>query len=1072
MLHTLHIEKRRVCLIILCMMTSLMAMAQTKITGKVVGSDDGQPVIGAAVAVKGTSNGVLTGSDGTFSLAAKPGDILSISYIGYVSTELRVGSESNYTITIKPSTTALTEVVVTGYSSEKKKDITGSVAIVDVAQMTAVPSGSTSQLLQGQASGVTVIGQGSPGAQANILVRGVSSFGNTQPLVIVDGVQGNLNDINPNDIASVQVLKDAGSASIYGVRGSNGVVVITTKKGKIGAPKINYEAYYGVQQPISGNVWNLMSPRELQSVMSTVNPNDPIFGKGLPEYLYMNNSNGKGGYGRPGVAGDDPALYAASNYKFDASNVYANYQIAQVNSAGTDWFHEVFKTAPQQSHTLTASGGSDNSTYLFSANYLDQQGTLIESYLKRYAVRVNTSFNLGNRIRVGENAYLFNRSNPGIASGNQDEGNAISYTYRTYNFIPVYDIAGNYAGTRLGTAEIGQAVNPVAQMRNTSSNRQNNWDIQGNMFGEVDIIKGLTARTNFGGTVNNNYYSSFGVTPYYNREGFDSPNSYQENAIYNSNWTWSNTLTFSKLFGSHSLKVLAGTEAVSGYGRQVGGNANGLFSTNFNYLTLTNGTRDLTNYSQVNQNNKLFSLFGRVDYSFADKYLLGLTLRRDGSSVFGENNRYGNFPSVSLGWRASEEGFLKDVSWLDDLKLRGSWGKMGSFINVNYQNAFTLYGTGQGQANYSIGGGNNSINQGFYQSGVGNPNTGWEEDVVSNAGFDATILNNRVTLSAEWYQKKINGLLFPQALPATAGGATAPTVNLGDVRNNGFDFSAGYNADATRVFRYSVTANVTTYKNEITAVPGGFFDASNSRLGYLVRNAVGHPVSAFFGYEVAGLFNSDAEVAAAPTQDAAAPGRFRYRDVNGDGEITPDDRTYFGDPNPDFTYGLNLNGSYKQFDIATQFYGSQGNQAINYVRYWTEFLGTFPGGKSKALLNAWTPSNTSTTVPIAEVAGNASTSGLFNSYYLEDASFLKLRSLQIGYTIPQAKMTKLGIDRFRVYLQGANLFTITKYSGIDPELTPSANNLASGQGTAAFGIDYGNYPNNQKSFLIGVNVTF
>jgi TonB-linked SusC/RagA family outer membrane protein len=609
-------------------------------------------------------------------------------------------------------------------------------------------------------------------------------------------------------------------------------------------------------------------------------------------------------------------------------------------------------------------------------------------------------------------------------------------------------------------------------MRNTSSNRQNNWDIQGNMFGEVDIIKGLTARTNFGGTVNNNYYSNFGVTPYYNREGFDSPNSYQENAIYNSNWTWSNTLNFNQVFGIHSVKVLAGTEAVSGYGRQVGGNANGLFSSNFNYLTLTNGTRDLTTYSQVNQNSKLFSLFGRVDYSYADKYLLGLTVRRDGSSVFGENNRYGTFPSVSLGWRVSEEGFLKDVSWLDDFKVRGSWGKMGSFINVNYQNAFTLYGTGQGQANYAIGGGNNSITQGFYQSAVGNPNTGWEEDVVSNAGFDATILNNRVTFSAEWYQKKINGLLFPQALPATAGGATPPTVNLGDVRNNGLDFSAGYSADQTRTFKYNITANVTTYKNEITAVPGGFFDASNSRLGYLVRNAVGHPVSSFFGYEVAGLFNSDAEVAAAPTQDAAAPGRFRYRDLNGDGEITPDDRTYFGDPNPDFTYGINLNGSYKQFDIATLFYGSQGNQAINYIRYWTDFLGTFPGGKSKALLNAWTPTNTNTTVPIAEVAGNASTSGLFNSYYLEDASFLKMRSLQIGYTIPQNKLTKLGIDRFRVYLQGANLFTITKYSGIDPELTPSANNLGSGQGTAAFGIDYGNYPNNQRSFLIGVNVTF
>ena len=1073
MIHYLHIKQRIVCLTMLCMLISLFATAQTKITGTVIGGNDGQPAIGAAVTVKGTPTGVLTDVDGKFSISAKPGDVLVVSYIGYENSEITVGSATNYNVTLRSTTTALTEVVVTGYSSERKKDITGSVAVVDVEQMTSVPSGSTSQLLQGQASGVTVISQGAPGANANILVRGVSSFGNTQPLIIVDGVQGNLNDINPNDIASVQVLKDAGSASIYGVRGSNGVVVVTTKKGKAGTPKISYDSYYGVQQPVSGNVWNLMTPSEMQSVVSAVNPNDPIFGKGVPEYIYMNNATGKGGYGRPGVAGDDPALYAESNYNFDASNVYANYQIAKVNSAGTDWFHEVFKSAPQQSHTLTASGGGQNATYLFSANYLDQQGTLIESYLKRYAVRVNTSFDLGKRVRVGQNAYLFNRSAPGIAGGNQTEGNAISYTYRTYNFIPVYDIQGNYAGTRLGTAEIGQATNPVAQMRNTRSNRQNNWDIQGNMFAELDIIDGLTARTNFGGTLNNNYFTNFAVTPYYNREGFDSPNSYQENALYNSNWTWTNTLSYNKNFGTnHALKLLAGTEAVSGYGRQVGGNANGLFSTNFNYLTLANGTRDLTNYSQVNQNSKLFSLFARADYAFADKYLLGLTVRRDGSSVFGENNRYGVFPAVSLGWRVSEESFLKDVSWLDDFKLRGSWGKMGSFINVNYQNAFTLYGTGQGQANYAIGGGNNSISQGFYQSGVGNPNTGWEENLVSNAGFDATFLNNRFTFSAEWYQKKINGLLFPQALPALAGGATAPTVNLGDVRNSGFDFSAGYNADPNKAFKYGISANVTTYKNEIVAVPGGFFDASNSRLGFLVRNAVGHPVSSFFGYEVAGLFNSAAEVASAPTQDAAAPGRFRYRDVNGDNAITPDDRTFFGDPNPDFTYGINLNASFKQFDMSALFYGSEGNQAINYVRYWTDFLGTFPGGKSKALLNAWTPSNTGTSVPVAEVAGNFSTSGVFNSYYMEDASFLKMRSLQIGYTLAPSGLSKLGIDRFRVYLQGANLFTITKYSGIDPELTPSAGNLGGGQATAAFGIDYGNYPNNQKSYLIGVNVSF
>lgn len=1067
------------------MLSSLIINAQTRITGKVTASDDKQPVIGASVTVKGSTTGSVTGPDGTFVINAKAGDVLVVTYIGYQVQNITVGSATNYNVTITPSVSTLNEVVVTGYSSQRKKDITGSVAVVDVAQMASVPSGTTSQLLQGQASGVTVVGQGTPGASASVQIRGVSSFGNTQPLVIVDGVQGNLNDINPNDVASMQILKDAGSASIYGVRGANGVIVITTKKGKNGPPKVTYDAYYGTQEPISGNVWNLMSPTELQTVVAGVSAADPIYGKGVPQYLYMNNATGAGGYGRPGVPGDDPTKYAASNYKFDASDVHNNYQIAQTNPAGTDWYHEVFQSAPQQNHTLTASGGTENSTYLFSANYLNQQGTLIETYIKRYGARINTSFNIGKRIRVGEYAYMFNRSNPALPGGNQNEGNAISYTYRTSNLIPVYDIQGNYAGTRLGTAEIGQGVNPVAQQRNTSFNRQNNWDTQGNVFGEVDIITGLTARTTFGGTINNNYFSNFGVTPYYNREGFDSPNSYQENALYNSNWTWTNTLTYNKTIGNHSVKLLAGTEALNAFGRQVGGNSNGLFSSSFDYLTLGNGTRDITNYSQVNQASTVFSVFGRVDYAFNDRYLLGATIRRDGASVFGTNSRYGVFPAVSLGWRVSQESFLKNVSWLNDLKLRGSWGKMGNYTNVTYTNAFTLYGTGQGQAGYAIGGGNNSISQGFYQTNIGNINTGWEEDVTSNVGFDATILNNKITLSAEWYQKKINGLLFPQALPATAGGALSPIVNLGDINNNGFDISAGYNGSSND-FKYNITANVTTYKNKVISVPGGFFDTSNSRLGNLVRNQEGFPVSSFFGYQVERLWQSQAEIDAlnqaystkigvpnSTYQTAAAPGRFKYQDVNNDGVISPDDRTHFGDPNPDFTYGINLNANYKQFDIGAIFYGSQGNEAINYVKYWTDFLGTFPGSKSRVLLDAWTPTNTNTSIPVVEGSGNFSTTTVFNSYYLENASFLKMRSLQIGYTINPSQLRKIGIDRFRIYLQGANLFTITKYSGVDPELSSSTGNVnQNGQQSAAFGIDYGNYPNNQKSYLLGVNLTF
>ncbi|MGB4400499.1 MAG: TonB-dependent receptor [Daejeonella sp.] len=1074
MLNSLLNQKRKVYLVVLSILFSLNAFSQTRVTGKVTASDDNMPIIGASVQVKGGTAGTSTGPDGTFAINANTGDVLVIRYLGFIEREITVTSQTTYNISLSPSLNSLEEIVVTGYSSERKKDITGSVAVVNVDAMTSVPSGSTSQLLQGQASGVVVISGGQPGANASIFVRGVTSFGNTAPLVMIDGVQGGLNDISPNDIESVQVLKDAGAASIYGVRGANGVIVVTTKKGKSGTPRITYDTYYGQTTPPSGNVFNIMTPLEQAQVYSKINPDHPIYKGGtVPDFLYL------GGYAAAGDPRVDP-----SRYVFDPSNPNNNYQIAQTNKAGTDWFHEVFKTAPQSSHALSASGGGENSTYLFSVNYLNQQGTLIETFLKRYATRVNTSFSLGKNknIRIGENAYLFNRSAPGIPGGNQSEGNAISFTYRMQRLIPVRDIQGNYAGTRLGTGEMGNAQNPVALQENTRNNRNNDWNMLGNVFGEVDFLKDFTARTSFGGTLGNSYNVNFGFNPYFNREGFANPNGLGESASYFSQWTWTNTLNYAKIIGKHNFKVLGGSEAVNTFQRGVGGNANNLFSSDFDYLLLGNGTSNVTNFSFVGANNRLFSLFADFDYQFNDKYLLGATVRRDGSSVFGANRRFGVFPSFSAGWRISEEGFLKDVKWLDDMKIRGSWGKMGSFANVPGTNAFSLFNQGFRNSYYPITGGN-TITQGFRQSNIGNPETGWEENVVSNVGIDVTMLGSKVNFTAEWYKKNINGLLFRDALPSTAGGASAPVVNLGDIQNSGFDFNLGYNNTIAENFRYNVGLNFTTYKNEVISVPGDFFESAGSRIGNLVRNQEGQPVSSFYGYQVNGLFRDPADVAGSPTQAGAAPGRFKYADINGDNAITPADRTFFGNPNPDFTYGLNLSASYKQFDFSTVLFGSQGNDAVNYVKYWTDFVGTFVGGKSKSLLTAWTPtnptaprdqwvaSNPNATTPVAEAANNLSNSGAFNSYYLEDASFLKMRSLQLGYTINPTVLQRFGVQRLRAYVQGANLFTATKYSGIDPELVGSANPNGD-VGSASFGIDYGNYPNNQRSFLFGLNLSF
>ena len=1097
---------RYLFVLVLNLLFILTAQAQNvQVRGKV--SDASGPLIGVSVKVAGTTAGTLTDENGNYVINAPATGTLNFTYVGYVAQNVRINGRTTINVQLSAQSQALTEVVVTGYSAQRRRDITGSVAVVDVEAATQFPTGSTSQLLQGQASGVTVVSPGAPGAEANVFIRGVTSFGNAQPLIIVDGVQATINDINPNDIASVQVLKDAGAASIYGVRGANGVVVITTKKGRSGAPKVTYEGYIGVQTPPTGNVFDIMSSQEMSSVWRQADPTNILYnfeGNGLPDFFWVNNpAEGVGGYSNAGAPEVDPA-----RYRFDPSNPNNNYQIAAVNKQGTDWFHEVFKDAPQQSHTLSASGGTENSTYLFSVNYLNQEGTLINTYLKRYAARINTTFNIGKRIRIGENAYVFNRSNSGVAGGNQNAEGTIGMVYRISPIIPVRDIQGNFAGTRLGTPLMGNAQNPVAQQEFTSNNRNNSWNIQGNVYGEIDLIKGLNFRTTFGGTVNNQHFTGFNPSPYMNREGYNNANALSENAVYNSNWTWTNTLNYSGIFGKHNVKLLAGTEALNGYGRQLIGGAQGFFLTNIEYLVLSNGTSNITNNSLVTQNTRLFSLFGRADYAFADKYLIGLTIRRDGASVFGADNRYGVFPAVSLGWRINQESFLKDVTWLNDLKIRGSWGKMGSYSNVPNTNAYTLYSQQFGTSYYPIGGTNQTA-PGFWLSNIGNAQTGWEEDIVTNVGFDAGFLNNRFTFSAEWYKKQVNGLLFPQPLPATAGAATAPFINIGDVQNTGLDFSLSYNggkqgSDLT----YNISANFTTYKNKIVSLPGsGFFDVSNSRIGNLVRNAEGHPIGSFFGYKVLGLFRDAADVAASPTQSDAAPGRFKYEDVNADGQITAADRTFFGDPNPDFTYGLNLGATYKQFDISTVLYGSQGNKAINYVRYWTDFLGTFTGAKSKALLNAWTPvdrnvdraqwtaTNPNAKTPAAETSSNFSNSGSgsFNSYYMENGSFLKMRSLQIGYTINPKQLGNIQIDRLRIYLQGANLFTITKYTGIDPELTPSTGNLGNGGGTAnppsigafgnpnalnnsqasaAFGIDYGNYPNNQRSFLVGINLTF
>jgi len=1054
MFKSLLLKGRFLGVLLCCLVSSLVVTAQTKYKGKVIGSDDKLPIIGASVRIQGSTTGAVTDVNGEFTLTLSPGQTLVVSYIGYQSQEVKVGASTSITVTLVAGANALNEVVVTGYGSQRKKDITGSVAVVNVANLKTVPGGQAAALLQGQAAGVTVINSGQPGAGSSVRVRGITSIGSSDPLYIIDGVQGNFNDVNSNDIESIQVLKDAGSAAIYGVQGSNGVVVITTKKGKSGRATISYDMYYGSQKPLKDG-FHLAGTQEYaeaiqKSVGSVQFPGTTVT---IPDYITPTAT-------AAGGAGTDPKLY----------NINSN-QITKANKTGTDWFHEVFKSAPQTFHNITASGGSDKSNYLMSVNYINQQGTLLNTYLKRYALRANTTFAIGDHLRVGENAYMFFKSNPTI--GNQNEGNAISETYREPPIIPVYDIAGNFAGTK--SAGLGNASNPVAVQTRTKVNSGNDWQMSGNVFAEFDFLKHFTARTQFGGTFDNYYFHSFNYTAYENAEGNTNPNNYTEGAGYNSQYLWTNTLNYNQKFGKHDVKLLVGSESNKVYNRGLqAGRSNYSVSTDPNYVDLDTGSPAGPSNQNINiYYRTIYSVFGKLDYAYNDRYLLSGTLRRDGASVFSAAHRYGVFPSVTAGWRISQESFMKNISWLNDLKLRGGWGKLGSLSNIGITNITNLYSAGPQNSYYDITGSGNSAVLGTYAASLGNTGTTWEEDKVTNAGFDATLLNNRLEIGFELYKKEISGLLFQNPAYNPLGGAAPAYSNSGNISNKGLDFNITYHGNVGKDFKFDLSGNLTSYKSRVVALPPGikYQDRGSSgsgRIGSFTRLQPGQPMGEFFGYEVVGLFRDAADVTASPTQESAAPGLFKYKDVNGDGKINSDDRTFFGNPNPNFTYGFTLNAFYKNFDLNAFFYGSQGNKNINYIKYWTDFPQVFKGNVSAGIIaNSWTPTNQNATIPVLTSAANFSNTAVFNSYYMESGSYLRLKTLTLGYSLPSVDLKKIGLSKLRVYVQALNLFTITKYKGLDPEIQPSALGDNSN-----FGIDFGNYPANQKTYLLGVQATF
>lgn len=1035
------------------LLLSIVAFSQTAVTGKIT-TQNAEPVEGATIRAKGTNAAVVSKADGSFNIQVPSGvNSLVISFIGFAEQEVPIGN-GTVNVVLSESTTNLNEIVVTGYSSQQRRNIVGAVATVKGEQLQAVPSGNPEQQLQGRAPGVTVITSGQPGTPSQVRIRGFGSFSGNEPLYVVDGVPTfNIDWLNANDIDATTVLKDASSASIYGARASAGVILITTKKGKYGQNKLNvrYDMSYGWSIP--GDGLDLLTPQQQadltwQALAAANQPlTHPQYGSGatpvLPDYLKAGPKAGV-------FEGDSAVDMSLYNINFDKGPIY---QIIRANKQGTDWYDALTSVRPIQNHTLGFNGGNESARYYAALSYYDEKGVVLATRLKKYGLRLNSEFKVKEGIRIGQNFQYTYRENPSL--GGPSGENDIMFALTINPLIPVYDEGGGFSGTT--APGFNNSTQPVARRTRQEGNKGFSNLIQGNIYGEVDFLKHLTFRSSFGGIFNMFQFRFLSHRTYENSENVGNY-TFGEGAGNSGGWVWTNTVRYSQEIGEHNINFIGGIEAIAdGYARFMNGQGLNPFSINSNYLTITNtDPAGRVVQSSGNPLTKLYSQFGKVDYTFMDKFLFSATVRRDGSSVFGEENKYGIFPAVSAGWRITSENFMQPIDWIEDLKIRGGWGKMGN-SRISTSNGVSSAGS-QAIFGYDISGIQTGTAPGIAFTGIGNPAAKWESNTTINVGFDGTILNNRLDLIFDWYTRKTEDLLFRQEIASTIGGAaTAPFVNIGSMKNTGIDFMATYKSRPGD-FRWETDLIFTTYRNEITRVSEitNNFDVSfTGRIGGgIVRNEVGNPVSSFYGYRVVGLFQSDDEVSKAAVQDGAAPGRFRYADINNDGTINDLDRTFIGNPNSDFTYGLNLRFYFKAFELEALFYGTQGGEALNFAKWFTDFYPSFAGiGKSSRVLNAWTPGNTNTNIPKFENVSNFSTNAVLNSYYVEDASYLRMRSLKIGFNLPERWMNKVGANSFRVFAQGINLFTITGYDGTDPEVSGVDTN---------FGIDVGNYPANRQ----------
>lgn len=1010
-------------LLLFLLFSSLASLGQQIVKGTIV-DEKGTALPGASIRITGTSSGTITDINGKYQITVPSGNAeLTFSFISYLSKKVTVGNKTVIDVALQPEVVSLNDVVVIGYGTTKKADLTSSIASIKSEEISKMPVTTVEQALQGKAAGVTVIQSGAPGAKATIRIRGTNSPNGTEPLWVVDGIIG-AQSPNSNDVESMQILKDAAACAIYGSRGSNGVIIVTTKKGKKGDPKISFKSFTGIQK--IDNKLNMMDGNQYIQYWEN--------NKAVNKYTGPNGEKYPNGLSRPLRV--DSALVNPSVY-----------------NANTNWIDQIYRTGSIHNLNFSISNGSDKGNYYASVDNKSQDGIQLGSGYKQTSLQVNGELQKG-IFRIGENLNV-------RQSETSDNGSRLQYALRQSPLLAVRNAAT--------TSEIEQwpgntsmdnsnNPNPVANIKN-SYYKSISDVIQANVYVEAELLKGLTVKSSYAliATNTNDQSKQFKYL-----DGQAGPQATTVGMSVNSGrylyTQFENMATYKKSLGEHHVT------AMSAYTHELNRNR-GLYTshTGFNVSNPESyGSQELNSSSYASggyEEIALQSLIGRVMYDFKSRYYITANVRKDGSSKFLQGQRWSTFPSVSLAWRISDISFLKNISQIEDLKLRASYGSIGSQSGIPSYNVRSL----STSANYVFG--NNSV-QGITQGNIIDKDLKWETTNSTNFGFDLEMFNGAFSLTTDYFYKTTDGLLLPVPVPFSAGLDYRSTVfkNAGDVMNQGLEITATARKQKGE-FTCEAIANFTIEKTEVTRlIKDNIYSGTTQYYSSLTNTAVGHGIGDFYGY----VFNSIYQIGDKDIPANLQPGDVRYKDLNNDGKITAEDQTFIGKPVPDFTFGLTLNAEWKNFDVSIFFQGVVGNQIFNHNRYHTEIFAKGFNQSTKAL-DAWTPTNPSTTNP-RYTDQHTFNYSLPSSRFIEDGSYARLQNLTLGYTFPNTMMSKLKIDKLRIYGSAQNLLTITKYSGLDPEVNSAAPSWDNMKNTYR-GIDNSLYPV-AKTYVLGIELTF